>query len=401
MPFRVAISGLKAASADLSVIGNNIANANTTGFKQSRAEFGDVYATSTAGGSANQIGSGVRLERVAQQFSQGNISSTNNNLDLAISGHGFFALDDNGARVYSRSGAFGVDRNGYVVNAKGQRLVTYKADASGNVTGATGPLQIDTSNISPKVTSSVTAGLNLDAGATAPTVAFDPANASSYNNSTSLTIYDSLGNSHLATLYYRKTAANTWNTYTYVDGSQVSGPDTLTFSSAGTLTSPSGGTVTTSSFTPAGAAPMTLSLDYSGATQYGSPFGVNKLSQNGYTTGQLSGIDIDSKGVVFARFTNGQSAVQGQVALANFANPQGLQSLGDTNWAETYQSGAALMGAPGSASLGTLQSGALEGSNVDLSSQLVNMIVAQRNFQANAQVITTDNTVTQAIINIR
>ena len=401
MAFGVAISGIKAASADLNVIGNNIANANTTGFKESRAEFGDVYSSANVGGSANQPGAGVKVERVAQQFTQGNISSTGNNLDLAINGQGFFVLNDNGARAYTRAGAFGLDRSGYVVNSKGQQLVTYKADSSGNITGASGPLQIDTSNIAPQATTSVTAGLNLDAGATAPTVAFDPANSSSYNNSTSLTIYDSLGNSHLATLYYRKTAANNWQAYTYVDGNQISGPDTLTFSSSGALSSPASGIVTTPSFTPAGASPMTVSLNYSGATQFGSPFSVNKLSQDGYATGQLSGLDIDSKGIVYARFTNGQSAVQGQVALANFANPQGLQALGDTNWAETYQSGAALMGTPGSASLGNLQSGSLEGSNVDLSSQLVNMIVAQRNFQANAQVITTANTVTQAIINIR
>jgi flagellar hook protein FlgE len=407
MSFRTALSGLNSASADLGVISNNIANSSSTGFKSSRTEFADIYAASNIGTASNAIGSGVRLASVAQQFAQGNVAFTNNALDLAINGQGFFRLSDNGTIVYSRAGAFSVDRSGYIVNGANQRLTAFQADTLGNITGAIGDLKLTTSDIAPKTTTTVNVGLNLNAAAAIPTAAFSPSDATSYNNSTSLTIYDSLGTSHLATMYYRKTAANTWATYLYVDGTLVDGPDTLGFSTSGALATintvavpPT--TITSPSFTPSGGgAAMTLTLDYAASTQFGSNFSVNSLTQNGYTTGRLSGVDIDTSGVVFARYTNGQSRALGQVALANFSNPQGLRQLGNTAWAESFESGAALIGAPGSASLGVLQSGALEGSNVDLTEQLVNMITAQRNFQANAQVISALDTVTQAIINIR
>lgn len=402
MPFRTAISGLRAAMTDLTVIGNNVANASTTGYKRSRAEFADVFAASNVGVAGNQPGAGVNVARVAQQFSQGTVNFTDNALDLAINGGGFFMLDDNGANIYTRNGAFGLDRDGFVVNAQGQKLVAFTADSTGTVTGAIAPMQISTADIPPNASTGITIGVNLDASATAPTAAFNPSDATSFNNSTSTTIFDSLGSSHLATTYYRKTAANTWQTHLYVDGVAVDGPDTLAFSSAGALTTPAGGTITSPSFTPSGGgAAMTLTLDYGTATQFGSPFGVNKLVQDGFTTGRLSGLDVDTTGVIFARFTNGQSQVLGQVALANFANPQGLQPLGDNNWAETFRSGSALVAAPGTSNLGLMQAGALEESNVDLSEELVKMIIAQRNFQANAQVINTANQVTQSVINIR
>jgi len=402
MPFRTAISGMRAAMTDLNVIGNNVANASTAGFKRSRAEFADVYAASNIGVSGNAAGAGVNTARVAQQFSQGTVNFTDNSLDLAINGNGFFVLEDtDGGQVFSRSGAFGLDRDGFVVNAQSQKLVVFQADATGAISGATGPMQISTADIPPQATAAIEVGINLDAASIAPVPAFNPTDTTSYNNATSTTIYDSLGNSHLATMYYRKTAANTWETHLYVDGAAVDGPDTLAFNTAGALTTPAGGTLTAPAFTPAGAAAITLTLDYGTATQFGSPFSVNRLTQDGFTTGRLSGLDVDNTGVIFARFTNGQSAVQGQVALANFSNPQGLQQLGDNNWAETFGSGAALIAGPGSSSLGLIQSGALEESNVDLSEELVKMIIAQRNFQANTQVISTANQVTQAVINIR
>jgi len=402
MVFSTAISGMQSAMTDLNVIGNNIANANTTGFKKSRAEFSDVYAATNVGVGSNTPGAGVNTARVAQQFSQGTVDFTNNALDLAINGNGFFIMDDNGSQVYSRAGALGLDREGYVVNSKNQKLVVYTADSAGNISGATGPMQVSTADIPPQASTSLTIGLNLDSSATVPVNAFNPTDSSSYNNSTSATLYDSLGNSHTATTYYVKSGSNAWNSYLYVDGTSVSGPDALAFSNTGALTSPASGTITTPSFTPSGGgAPMTLTLDYSGATQYGSGFGVNSIVTDGYTTGHLSGLDVDGQGVIFARFTNGQSKVQGQVALANFANPQGLQPMGDNNWAETYSSGSALKSTPGTSNLGVIQSGALESANVDLSQELVNMIVAQRNFQANAQVISTADQVTQAVINIR
>lgn len=403
MTFRTALSGLNAAAADLGVIGNNVANSSTTGFKASRAEFADVYAASSLGASSTAIGSGVRVAAVAQQFSQGNIGFTDNNLDLAINGQGFFRLNDNGTTIYSRSGAFRVDREGYIVNSAAQQLTAFAADSSGTITGGTPTaLQISTADIAPVASTGIGVGVNLSSAATAPTTAFDPTDASTYNNSTSTTIYDSQGTSHLATMYYRKSAANTWETYLYVDGTAVDGPDNLVFSSSGALTTPASGVITSPSFTPsASAAAMTLDMDYSQTTQYGSSFSVNSLTQDGYTTGRLSGLDINSTGIVYARYTNGQSQALGQVALTNFSNPQGLRQLGDTTWAETFDSGTHVDGAPGTASLGVVQSGALEGSNVDLTEQLVNMITAQRNFQANAQVITTADTITQSIINIR
>lgn len=407
MAFGTAISGLSAAQSDLNVIGNNIANAGSNGFKESRAEFADVYPASNLGTGSITIGTGVKVAAVTQQFAQGNISFSNNNLDLAISGRGFFRLSDSGSTIYSRAGAFQLDRSNFVSNSAGMHLTGFLADATGNITGALGDLQVSNADLAPSATTSIAVGVNLDASSAVPGIAFNPANAASYNSSTSTTVYDSLGVSHLGTMYFRKSASNTWDTYLFVDGVQRDGPDALGFSTAGALASVNGvavppGTVTSAAFNPGGgAANMALTLDYASATQFGSPFGVNTLSQDGYTTGRLAGVAIDQTGVVFARYTNGQSRAQGQVALSNFANPQGLQPVGNTNWAETADSGIALTGAPATASLGVVQSGALEESNVELSSQLVKMIIAQRNFQANAQSIQTEDAMTQTIINIR
>ncbi len=658
MPFRTALSGLNASSAELRIIGNNVANASTTGFKQSRAEFADIFASSNLGVTANAIGSGVRVSSVSQQFTQGNIGFTDNNLDLAISGQGFFIMNDNGVNAYTRAGAMSVDRDGYVVNNQGQRLTVFSADSNGTITGATGDLQLDRSDIAPVATTQVEMSANLNAAAAVPglipgavitpatptslsvgnytaaaadgtaatagaytatnnlpaigslnfsganqvsfnvsdgtdnftvslatdfsgdpdytnfladinnqlstnnvdatasvvggqlvftdtqstgagsaapvisavnldadggadpfpsdfitgtgtagqaavastdpafaisidgnqfyteaaaiggtvtgaeldsalatflgttagagysitsgsfatndlvlakadgtpvsitidsnwsgtpaalgtstanngtpavigpvtQVAFDPNDSSTYNNSTSVTVYDSLGASHLSTMYFRKTdVANQWEVYNYVDGVAQGGAQTVQFNSNGGIAS--GGVITIGPFNPGGgAADLTFDVDFTQTTQYGSGFNVNAMDQDGFTTGRLSGIDISDTGVITSRFTNGQSRTLGQVALANFNNTQGLRQLGDTSWSESYDSGAPLIGTAGSGSLGLIESGALEGSNVDLTAELVGMITAQRNFQANAQVITTADTVTQTIINIR
>ncbi|MGH8612062.1 MAG: flagellar hook protein FlgE [Gammaproteobacteria bacterium] len=403
MPFDIALSGLNAASADLETISNNVANSATHGFKKSRAEFADVYATQ----SSNAIGRGVRLAAVTQQFGQGNLSITENPLDLAISGDGFFRLNDNGSTVYSRAGAFGVDRDGFIVNTQQQRLTGFIADAQGNLTGATGDLRVDTADLPPRVTTAIDVGANLDASQTVPANPFNANDPLSYNHSTSTTVYDSLGSSHIATMYYSKSASNQWQSYLFVDGNEVNQPggDALAFANDGSLFQINGGagtTTTSISFNPGtGAAPMTLTMDYADLTQYGSPFGVNALSQDGFTIGRLSDVGVDDSGMLSGRYSNGQTRVLGQVVLSNFANSQGLRRLGDTNWAETFSSGAALTGAPGSGDLGLVQSGALEEANVDLTEELVNMITAQRNFQANAQVISTADQITQTIINIR
>lgn len=405
MPFRIALSGLNASSAELKVVANNISNVSTTGFKKSRAEFADIYSVASLGNVGTAIGSGVAVAEVAQQFSQGNISFTDNGLDLAVSGQGFFRLSDKGSTVYSRAGSFSVDRDGYIVNPHSQRLTAYLADNTGNVTGAIGPVQLNTSNIEPQASSSISVGVNLDATSTIPP-AFNVASPTTYNNSTSLTVYDSLGTSHLAEIYYRKSAANTWDTHLFVDGTELtpSVGGTLTFNPDGSLATPVGGQIAYNALPVSGADNLSVTLDYasiSPSTQFGSKFGVNSLDQDGYTTGRLSGLDISATGIVQARFTNGQSRTLGQVVLANFSNLEGLRQLGNTTWAESFDSGVALVGPPGTASLGQIQSGALEDSNVDLTEQLVAMITAQRNFQANSQVIKTADTVTQTIINIR
>jgi flagellar hook protein FlgE len=400
MPFAVALSGLNAASSDLNVTGNNIANANTTGFKASRAEFSDVFAVG-----AQAIGNGVRLSAVSQEFSQGGVDFTDRGLDLAISGEGFFTMSDGGVINYSRVGSFGVDRDGFVVNNQNQKLQIFPIANNGTFnTGTLSDLRLATTDAPPQASAVTEFGVNLPANAAPPPVAiFDPNNASTFNHSTALTIYDSLGASHTATAYFVKTAtANQWEARFYIDGTAVGGANAMTYSNLGVLTVPATGSFTLPAYTPAsGAAPITLATNFLNSTQYGSAFGVNLLSQDGFASGRLSSIDVDTQGVVFARFTNGRSEPLGQVALSNFANPQGLRQLGDTTWGETFTSGDAIRGSAGTGSLGLIQAGALESSNVDLTEQLVNMITAQRNFQANAQMISTADQVTQTIINIR
>ena len=421
MPFRIALSGLNAASADLRVIGNNVANASTTGFKKSRTEFADIYAASTLGGSSNAIGSGVKISSVKQEFSQGNIDFTSNNLDMAISGDGFFRMNEGGTIQYSRAGSFGVDRDGFVVNGESQRLTGYQADAAGNITGALGDIQLSTQDLAPNATTLVNLTANLDSSQAAPGVAFDKDDATTYNHSTSLSTYDSRGNALLQTMYFQKTGASDWNLFTYltdpsgadtevlpltVPAAVPGTPVTLNFNADGTINTVSPGTGAVAEYASTtiaslGSSPIDIDIDLNKLTQFGTDFGVNELRQDGYTTGRLSGVDVGETGIITARYTNGQSLTQAQVAMANFSNQNGLLQLGDTSWAESFESGSALVGTAGTGTLGLIQSGALEGSNVDLTEQLVNMITAQRNFQANAQVIETADTVTQTIINIR
>jgi flagellar hook protein FlgE len=405
MSFSLALSGLNAASTDLNATANNIANASTTGFKGARTEFADLFSVSPQGTSNTQTGNGVRVASVAQQFSQGNLEVTGNNLDMAISGEGFFILSEAGALSYSRAGAFQVDANGNVVNSKNQALQVYPVNPGGGFnTGGLTDLRLISGVSAPAATGNAQVLFNLPADAVPPIGApFNPANVTTYNEATSLTVYDSLGAAHTATMYFVKDpAANDWNTRLYIDGTAVGGIQDLQYSSSGTLTVPAGGTITFPPYAPTtGAAPMNITFDMVGTTQYGSNFSVNSVTQDGYTTGRLIGIDFDSNGVVQSRFTNGRSVPLGQIALANFSSVQGLQQLDSTQWAETFASGQPLRGQAGNSGLGLIQSGSLEASNVDLTAQLVNMITAQRNFQANAQVISTSDQITQTIINIR
>ena len=425
MSFRTSLSGLDAASADLSVIGNNIANASTNGFKESRAEFVDVFATTFSGISSNTPGSGVRVASVAQQFSQGNVEFTSSSLDLAINGEGFFILSDGGSQAYTRAGAYSTDRDGFVVDSSGRQLQIFPANAGGSFnTGALTSLQLSTSDSDPNATTTITPVLNLDATQTTPLRMqhLILQIQSSFNHSTSTTVYDSLGNPSPATMYYVASdpSQNEWEVHAYVNGSPLqmtdaAGPTTvnfftMTFAGDGSFASTqvgadaasTSGQVAFDNFGLSnGSNPLSITFNYAGTTQFGGDFAVNSLGQDGFASGRLSGIDIDQTGVVFARFTNGQSDVLGQVALASFPNSQGLRQLGNTSWAETFSAGDRVIGSAGTAGFGSLQSGALEASNVDIATQLVSLITAQRNFQANAQAITTQNEIQQAIINIR
>ncbi|MDH4275156.1 MAG: flagellar hook protein FlgE [Gammaproteobacteria bacterium] len=455
MPFKIALSGLHAASTDLSVTGNNIANANTSGFKQSRAEFVDVYASAYGAISATTSGSGVRTDNVRQLFSQGNVEYTDNSTDLAITGQGFFVVKDSKGRYLTRNGTFGLDRDGFVQNATGQRLqifpIANPATATTPATfnyGRLTDLQMSNTIGAPVASTAVAANLNLDANVIAAdytgsslytsttvgaTPGFNPLLSTTYHYSTATTIYDSLGAPHTAMMYFRKVGDtvipvnNAWQTYLYVDGTLIPPSNTntpgsatgegaptdaalLSFNNNGTLNSTSTATTpvplrTTIAYstitTTTGSAPIDLTIDFGGTTQYGSDFAANTLSQDGFTTGRLTGFDVEDSGQVFARYTNGNRTSLGMVALANVPNPQGLRQKGDSLWTESFEAGDTVIGQPGTASLGLIQSGALESSTVEIADQLVNLIVAQRNYQANAQVIQTADQLTQTLMNIR
>jgi flagellar hook protein FlgE len=406
MPFNIALSGLNAASSDLEVTANNIANTGTTGFKGSRGQFAELFNAAGPNLSATQIGSGVRLTNVAQQFTAGSVETTNNSLDFAISGEGFFTLRDGKGYSYTRAGAFQKDQNGFVTNANGQRLQVFPALSNGTFDSSTlSDLQLLGSQNAAKATGSVQMALNLPSDAVAPATPFDPVNdPSSYNQSTPFTAYDSLGATHSGTVYFVKdAAANVWNANLYVDGASTGASQALTFNSSGALVAPANGKLAfpAVSVSP-GADPMQLTLDMSKATQFGNTYAASAINPDGYPTGILASIDVSNEGVVQAKYSNGQTTSLGQLAMAQFSNEQGLRQLDNTNWAASYDSGTPIMGAAGNGTFGSVQAGALEASNTaDLTAQLVNMIKAQRNYQANAQVISTDNQLTQTIINIR
>jgi flagellar hook protein FlgE len=564
MSFQQGLSGLNSSAKQLDVIGNNVANSGTVGFKQSQTQFADMYAASLSGGGAVQIGTGGKVAAVMQQFTQGNITNTSNPMDTAISGQGFFRMiDQSGSVLYSRNGQFQVDKNGFVVNNQGHKLSGYLPDATGAIIpGQPLPIQINASDLSPHMTANVVVGANLDSRSATPiNPTFSTVDPTSYNSSTSLTVYDSLGASHVGSLYFQRqaitpttsvapisaaattailvsttgmavghtltlpgagaagsstnapgiiapgatsatltssaglaigdnitivgagvagadltttitslgpganvvnfatatttatlagaavtstkaltvtltgivgtavtftpatttaTLANAtissnagspnWNTYLAIDGVLVPAVATpltqLTFDTLGKLASTTPvstpvGTMVSAAFTPTGAASQTLSFNFATTSQYGGSFGVNSLTQDGYSSGRLSGFNTSADGTILGRYSNGQSRALGQVLLANFTNPQGLQPMGNNEWVESATSGGPLVGTPGSSALGVLQSSAVEDSNVDLTAELVNMITAQRVYQANAQTIKAQDQVLQTLVNLR
>ncbi|CAG9253791.1 flagellar hook protein FlgE [Paraburkholderia unamae] len=415
MGYQQGLSGLAAASNDLDVIGNNIANANTTGFKQSTAQFADVYANTVATAVGNQIGLGAALSTVQQDFSQGTITTTGQALNVAINGNGFYQMSNNGTITYSRNGVFQLDKNGYITDAAGNDLMGYAADSNGVINSAqTVALKVPTTNIAPLPTSNITAQLNLNAQATAPTTkTFDPTDSTSYNYSTSITAYDSLGGTQQVNLYFVQNATGSAQVYAVAAG-QTTDLGTMSFDSSGALTATtdSTGTATAalgefklnvaSTADPTklddGASPLSLTLNFTGTTQYGGASGVNNLAQDGYASGTLSNFTIGSDGTITGNYSNGQTMALGQIVLANFNNPNGLLNLGGNQFQQTAASGVAQVSTPGSTNHGTLTGGALEASNVDLTNQLVDLITAQRNYQANAQTIKTQQTVDQTLL---
>lgn len=531
MGFQQALSGLDASSKALEAIGNNVANSGTAGFKMSTVQFADAFAAALQGGSGSQVGIGTQVASVSQQFTQGNITTTNNPLDLAVNGGGMFRMDNNGVISYTRNGQFILNKDGYIVNAAGLKVTGYTTvdPLTGIITsGNLQPLQINNTAIPPSATSvsqiqvnldsratppskmtpgtstgslvpaapmTVTAGVNdgfaiqidgqpsvpiviapgtyttvpelatavqnaLNANATlasqnvsatvsidpvsgflvvssgsagtvgshaagssvalaagtafaalfgVPTTTvgvdnFDPTVATSYTASTAQTVYDTLGDPHTLSLYYAKTSApGRWQLYTVLDGKTVVKQPDLLFNDSGLLISPSAGTLLAQSFSPNNSArnPMTFNLDLKGSTQYGIDFGTNQLLQDGYTSGQLSGMSVSNDGIVQGRYSNGKSRNMGQIVLANFNNLSGLQSLGNNQWGETLVSGAPIPGAPKSGNLGLIQSGSIEESNVDMTAELVNMITQQRAYQANAQTIKTMDQIMQTLVNLR
>ncbi len=417
MGFQQGLSGLNAASKFLDAVGNNVSNSQTVGFKSSETQFSDVFANSLSGGGGLQIGIGTKVAAVVQQFSQGNVTATANPLDIAINGKGFFRLDDNGTISYSRNGQFQLDKNGNLINSSGLKVTGYPADSTGRIlTGTYSPLNISSSSGGggkPKVSSAIQVGVNLDSRLTPPASApFNPAVADSFNASTSMSLYDALGNAQTLSYYFAKSASNTWDVYGVLTNPQGTATTLNAGAKMGTLTF-SGGTgalvsstvavpiLTTAQLGTGANAIASITPDFSNTTQYGSAFGVNLLNQDGYTNGQLTGFNIGTDGVVKARYSNGQAFSLGQVVLADFPNAQGLQPIGNNGWAETAASGQPLIGPPSSSSLGVLQSSAVEDSNVDMTAELVNMITAQRAYQANAQTIKTQDQVLQTLVNLR
>ncbi|HEU4372996.1 MAG TPA: flagellar hook protein FlgE [Telluria sp.] len=512
MSFQQGLSGLNGAAKSLDVIGNNIANASTVGFKGSQAQFADVYANSLSGAGGNQAGIGTKVSQIAQQFTQGNVESSNNPLDIAINGAGFFRTMVSGATQYSRNGQFSLDKEGYMVNAQGAKLTGFTAGPTGTIlAGSPVPLMINTADLKPVATTRVDTEMNLDSGSTVPvTTPFNANDPTTYNKQTPIDVYDTLGNPHVLSTFYVKTGPGTWNVFAATDGTEItnlkvaaaaqgSGPafaavnaaranwvtqsstvplvqanvdqalrdyateasNLVVAAAAGAFATPvqqnaitvaatsSGNTIGNTPdqvdkdiaaavsvkpvpighldfdgngalstalmapqtlpltvglpiFPPTGAlGTLNVQIGFAGSTQYGAATSEKKSTQDGYTAGHLQRFSAGADGIILGQYSNGQSHALGQIVLANFANPNGLSPLGNNAWAETSNSGVPLVGAPASGSLGVLQSSAVENSNVDLTAELVNMITAQRVYQANAQTIKTQDSVLQTLVNLR
>ncbi len=425
MGFQQGLSGLNAASKNLDVISNNISNVSTVGFKSSRTEFSDVYATATFGANNLQAGLGAQTVSVAQQFSQGGLSVSSNPLDVAISGNGFFRLSGESGNTYTRSGQFRMDKDGFLVTNTGENVTGYTnltLDTSFNVVGTSnlGNIRIDLDGINAQATTDLALNVNLNSSAVPPAslatpIAFDATVPASYNYSTSVSVYDSLGTEHTVRYFFVKEDAvpNTWTTYAYLDdtnpglipaGDQMDlggpgGGHTMSFSDTGNLTG--GLSAINAAVTISGALPLEIDMDFSGSSQYFGGSGVNSVSQNGFQSGSLVGLGIGDDGVISGRYSNGVNQPLQQLVLVTFRNPQSMVPVGQSQWVATLDAGSETINKPGEGVAGLLQASTVEDSNTDLTGELVNLIIAQRLYQANAQSITAQSTILQTLVNLR
>ncbi|MDA5493634.1 flagellar hook protein FlgE [Yersinia intermedia] len=402
MSFSIANTGLSAVTEQLNTISNNIANSGTKGFKSGRTEFASMYAQSQP--------LGVAVSGVSQSINKsGSLDKTGINTDLAIAGSGFFVVKDSaGDTAYTRAGMFSTDNNGNLISSSGMKLQGYPADAAGNLqTGVVTDLQINNAGLAAKATGKITLAANLQASSKEPTVTtFSPTNKDSYNFMEQTTVYDSLGNKHSLVHYFIKqtptTAGSSWNVNYVLDGATAAHGTghALTFDTSGKLTNTTPLTPLTGPFGSVGVDPYNIAVDYTGTTQFDGAFATASKKSDGYTAGIKNGERIEGDGSVYATFSNGERMLQGKLVLANFANPNGLATQNGTTWSETGKSGAALLGAPGSGLLGNIETGALEASNVDLTAELVGLMTAQRNYQANTKIISTNDSMMNALFQV-
>jgi flagellar hook protein FlgE len=400
MSFNIALSGLQSTTQDLNTISNNIANSTTVGFRGGRSEFAAIYNGGQAGG--------VSVMSTTQNFTKGgSLTYTGRQLDMGIQGDGFFVLKGtDGANMYARAGMFHQDSQGFVVDPVGNRLQGYGASDTGRIqTGNAIDLQIQTASLAAKATTDVALVSNLDARVAVidPAVSpFDAAKSDTFHSSNTLSVYDSLGTEHALTQYYVKTGPNDWNVHFMMDGKNVTpaAGHNMKFDSNGVLQT--GKTLNLAIIDPAilnGASAISVDIDYDKSTQYAANYNNSSLRQDGFTSGELKGVRLDDNGLVYGTYTNGQELLQGQVALANFSNPNGLKSVSNNAWVASNEAGQAIMGAPSSGTMGTVTGGYLEGSNVDTTAEMVNLMSAQRNYQSNAKVLDVNSTMQQALLN--
>jgi flagellar hook protein FlgE len=423
MSFQTGLSGLNVSSKSLDVIGNNIANSSTVGFKSSRNEFSELVAGSLGTGGNNAAGIGAATAAIAQQFSQGNINITGNSLDVGINGGGFFQVTKtDGTIAYTRDGEFKLDKDGNLITNTGSFLMGYPTDLTGTATSIT-PQKLVLPTGSPipaKASTAITAEFNLDARAKDATqsvaAGVTPSPRATYG--TSISVYDAQGVASSANLYFQKTdtVANSWDVYTDLTSTTPVG--TITFDSTGKVTGPTlgtgfgltipGSTIPSNNpneTTVVGGVrmlPDPITVDLTGVTQFGAAYSVTALSQDGYAAGEFTSLSIDGKGVISTSYSNGQTLkTGGMIALGDFRNLQGLAPVGGGEYLETFKSGSVVLGRPGVGKFGETRAGSIEESNVDITAELVNMMTAQRNYQANAQTIKTQDQVMSTLVNLR